>query len=140
MNIYGHIFSFLTDFWLLIGLIIIAIVTLCFPDRIIEFKAKYPGIFWFILGLAVCIQFPLLFGGCWGLGMKYVENRPMSQVVDMTFTLLPVIYIGLFFVSLGIQGRKKQATLSSPVAALSSLVLSPFVGFLVIELLGTILK
>ena len=140
MNVWGHVFSFLTNSLLLVGLIIVAIAAVLSPHQVIAFKTKYPGVFWFVLVLALCIQFPLLFGGCWGLGMKYAENQPMSKVVDASFALLPVVYAAVFVVSLAIQGRRKDAKMSFAVATFSSLVLSPFIGFLSIELLGATLK
>jgi hypothetical protein len=140
MNVYGHIFSFLTNSWLLLGLGIAAIAATFLPRRVIALKAKYPAVFWFILVLALSIQFPLLFGGCWGLGMKYAENRPMGTVVDASFAWLPFVYVGVFMASWAIQSRKKNADISFAVATFSSLVLSPFIGFLAIELLGTILR
>jgi hypothetical protein len=140
MNFEGYVFRFLTNNWLLLGLEIIALAAMFLPHRVIALKTKFPGVFWFILALAVCIQFPLLFGGCWGLGMKYAENRPMSKVVDVSFVLLPFIYLGVFVASLVIQGRRKNADISFAIAAFSSLVLSPFTCFLTIALIGTILK
>ena len=140
MNVWGHVFSFLTNSLLLVGLIIVAIAAMLSPHQVIAFKTKYPGVFWFVLVLALCIQFPLLFGGCWGLGMKYAENRPMSKIVEASFALLPLIYLGVCFVSLMIQGRRKNTQISFAVAGFSSLILSPFIVFLGIELLGRVLK
>ena len=140
MNIYGHVFSFFTNPWLLLGLGIAALAAMFLPHRVIALKTKYPGVFWSILVLALCIQFPLLFGGCWGLGMKYAESRPMGKVVDASFAWFPFVYLGVFVVSLAIQSRRKHADISFAVATFSSLVLSPFIGFLAIELLGAILK
>ena len=140
MNIYGYVFNFITNSWLWLGLGIVAIAAMFLPSRAIAFKIKYPWAFWFILVLALCIQFPMLFGGCWGLGMKYAESRPMNKIVDASFMLLPFVYLGVFVASLTIQGRRKNADMSFAVAAFSSLGLSPFIGFLAIELLGTILK
>lgn len=138
MNIYGYIFSFLEG-PVLILLFIISLIALFLPVKFVSLKIKFPIPYYIILILAILVQFPLLFYGCWGLGMQYAESK-FSKMVDISYVGLIVLYIAIFFISLLIQGKKKEIEQISLGSALfASLVLSPLIHLVFMTVLGKIL-
>lgn len=138
MNIYGYLFSFLTG-PVLIVLFIAALVALFLPLKFISFKTRLPVLYYTGLILALFVQFPLLFGGCWGLGMQYAESK-LSKIIDISYVGLIVLYIMLFFLSFVIQGKKKELEqISTGTALFASLILSPLIHLVFMSILGKLL-
>ena len=60
--------------------------------------------------------------------------------VEGAITLSPFLYFIMLGMSLTIQARTPGLPISFAVAAFSSLVVTPFLGFVALELLGVLLK
>ncbi len=138
MNIINYIFSLLTG-PVLILLFIMALIAILLPVKFISLKTKYPIPYYIVLTLGFLIQFPLLFLGCWGLGMLYAESK-FGRIVDVSYLGLIILYISIFFLSSFIQGRKKEIKkISLGTALFTSLILSPAIYFACMHLFGKIL-
>ncbi|MDP3703452.1 MAG: hypothetical protein Q8R78_03605 [Candidatus Omnitrophota bacterium] len=116
-------------------LIPIALVAFVFPPFLVSFQKRHPGLFRLVLILALIVQFPVLFLGSWGLGMMH-DGRTWGKIVDGSYAVLPFLYIAIFFLSLLMQGRKGRTEVSFGVAGLSSLVLSPFLHSVILNMIG----
>ena len=112
-------------------LLVVAIFSLFFPRLILKFRTRKPRLYIAISGIlitiAVLFQFPVLFGGMWGL-VKYVETD-LWPIIKVAKVFLILLYPAIFFVSLFTQSRKNNENIAFGIATFTSLILSPILFF-----------
>lgn len=136
MNILGYIFSFLINEFVLGVLFLMALFALFFPGGALSFKKKMPIIFYLILFFAVAVQFPVWFGGLWGIGIKYLEQPVSARVTNILLLVVPLLYVLVFAFSSFMQSKKNSlSTISFGISFFTSLILAPFLYFLLVYII-----
>ncbi len=149
MTLLGNIAYWLTHEYVLLFffafIIYIWIQILFFPPQKNFLSNRNPAVYRILLFITFFMQFPLLFGMYWGLGMKYAEVK--SPILNFFtdpfsgFLIMIGFYVIIFFISTFLQmQRSREQDWSFIISALTTLGLSPLLYFTLIQVLGNWLR
>ena len=112
------------------ALVSLGIWTLVAPKKIREYRKKSRAFYWGLILSAAAVQFPILLGGYWDLGIAFSEIQ-RNFVFDASILMVPLLYIGVFVLSILTQrrGMHEDEEASFILASYASAVVSPFVYF-----------
>ena len=107
----------------------LAFASLIYPERAVQLKGQQPFFYKVLLALASVIQLPILVSGYWETGILF-SKIDQVKIFDTSIYFLPILYLGIFLLSLYSQKRKKyklEGGTSFTLAVFISIILVPCV-------------